>query len=100
MVDWQEAERVIDLIALKWVLPVLRELTQGPKGHNELMRELNVEHKPLIRTLRRLEAAQLVAREIQPTPLRVHYHLTPQSDSLLEALEVLSAAGREFPVAD
>lgn len=96
MVDWQAAERVVELMAAKWVLPILRELTGGPKGHNELMRAVGVEHKSLDRTLRRLAVAHMVSREVQPTPLRVRYRLTPQAESLLVALGDLAAEWRDL----
>lgn len=82
-------------MAGKWALPILRELADGPKGHNELLRALHVEHRSLDRALRRLEDARVVSRDVQPTPLRVRYRLTPGARPLLLELSELADVWRD-----
>jgi DNA-binding HxlR family transcriptional regulator len=61
--DWHSVRAGIEIIASKWTLSVMAELSEGPKRHNELSRALNVDHKQLGRALRRLQQARVVCRE-------------------------------------
>jgi DNA-binding HxlR family transcriptional regulator len=92
--DLHSAGDAVHLLSCKGTLEVIDELMDGPKRHNELARVLGIDHKPLDRTLRRLQAARLVVREVQPVPLRVSYRLAPEAKRLLPALNELAKAWR------
>lgn len=90
--DLHSAGDAVQLLSCKGTLEVIDKLVDGPKRHNELARVLGIDHKPLDRTLRRLQAARLVVREVQPVPLRVSYRLAPEARPLLPALNALARA--------
>jgi DNA-binding HxlR family transcriptional regulator len=80
---------VLDVIAKKWALLIIAILgNEGPKGFNELKRELGcIGPKPLSDTLKNLERIGLVARTIMETsPPTVQYSLTPDGRTLREHL--------------
>jgi DNA-binding HxlR family transcriptional regulator len=83
---------VIDVLGAKWVLRVLRVLEPRPLRHNELQRAVNGIHAMVLDdTLRRLEAAGLVERQIQPaTPPGVSYGLTRLGYSVHPLVEGIS----------
>jgi DNA-binding HxlR family transcriptional regulator len=96
-VAWSDAAAVLDLLAGKWVLPVLQVLDEGgPQRHNQLRRAIpaGVSAKSLDDTLRRMEAAGLVERSVHPgNPPSVSYQLTPLASSLLDPLACLGCWG-------
>jgi DNA-binding HxlR family transcriptional regulator len=69
---------VVDLLADKWTIPVVRSLAHGTKRTGELKRELlGVSQKMLTQTLRNLVAHGLVARTVYAAvPPKVEYTLT------------------------
>ena len=69
---------LLDLLANKWSALVIGLLDDGPVRFSVLRTRLpGVSSKMLTRTLRRLEAAQLITRTIYPdVPPRVEYELT------------------------
>ncbi len=80
---------VLDVIAKKWALLIIAILgNEGPKGFNELKRELGcIGPKPLSDTLKNLERIGLVARTVMETsPPTVQYSLTPDGRTLREHL--------------
>jgi DNA-binding HxlR family transcriptional regulator len=89
---WDDAQDVIDLVAHKWVLSVLRALQEGPRRHNELLRALQGIHpKVLSVTLHRMENAGLVRREVRAdSPPGVYYGLTALAGSLVTVLAALA----------
>src|SRR5262249_37680138 len=80
--------RVIDLLADKWTIPVLRSLAEGTKRTGELKRELSgVSQKMLTQTLRNLVEHGLVARTAYPVvPPKVEYSLTSLGVSMNKPL--------------
>ena len=72
----------------KWAKSVLSYLREKPHRHGELRRRLgSVSQRMLTRTLRNLESAGLIARQvIHSSPLGVEYSLTEEGKSLLAAL--------------
>ena len=96
-VAWSDAASVLDLLAGKWVLPVLRVLGEGgPRRHNQLRRTIPaaVSAKSLDDTLRRMEASGLVERNVHPgNPPSVSYQLTPLGSALLDPLASLGRWG-------
>ena len=78
------SRRVMTVLAEKWTLLVLSQLTQGPMRTAEIRRSVDgVSEKMLIQTLRKLESFGLVSRKSFPeVPPRVEYRLTPLGRSL------------------
>jgi len=94
---WFEAEPALHLLAGKWVLKILRALDEkGPLRHNELLRNVpGIRPAVLSENLRRLEAAQLIVRDVTATaPPAVSYQLTAAAPRLFESLEALASWGR------
>jgi DNA-binding HxlR family transcriptional regulator len=79
---------VVSLLADKWTIPVIHELSQGTKRTGELRRGLaGVSQKMLTQTLRALEEHGLVERIVYPVvPPRVEYRLTELGESINEPL--------------
>jgi DNA-binding HxlR family transcriptional regulator len=96
-VAWDQAERTLALLSGKWVLRVLRALHDvGSQRHNQLLREVGnaVSARSLDATLRRMEAAGLVDRQVQPgSPPAVFYQMTALARSLTGPLAALGRWG-------
>jgi DNA-binding HxlR family transcriptional regulator len=90
-VRWPGSREVLALLADKWTIPVLHALARGAKRTGELRQQLSgVSQKMLTQTLRRLESAGVVHREVFPVvPPKVVYSLTPLGESLNQPLAVL-----------
>ena len=78
------SRRVLAVLAEKWSLLVLAQLSGGPMRTAEIRRRVDgVSEKMLIQTLRKLESFGLVSRRSYPElPPRVEYRLTPLGRSL------------------
>jgi DNA-binding HxlR family transcriptional regulator len=83
------SRRLIELIGDKWALLVMPALKDGPKRSGELMRLIEgISQKMLTQTLRALEEAGLVERQVfDVVPPHVEYRLTPLGRSLGETLK-------------
>lgn len=83
---------VLRLLSDKWSMLVLTLLGRQPYRFNELHRTIDgISQRMLTRTLRGLEGAGLVLREVHPTvPPSVEYRLTPLGQSLLGPLSGLA----------
>jgi len=87
------AAEVADAIGRKWAVQVAEKLESGPRRYNELMKELDEQISPKVftRVLRRLEAENIVHRElVDQSPPGVQYRLTTFGKSLLAALDDLA----------
>ena len=75
---------VLDLLANKWAALAIGALEPGPLRFGELQRRLEgISPKVLTQTLRRLEEAGFLHREIFPAvPLHVEYSLTDLGHSV------------------
>ena len=84
---------VLDVIADKWTIMVVRALANGPVRFNEMKREIGgVSPRMLTLTLRNMERDGLVTRTIFPTvPSRVDYELTLLGHKLTKPLSELAA---------
>ncbi|MFI0821933.1 winged helix-turn-helix transcriptional regulator [Streptomyces sp. NPDC021098] len=82
---------LLDVVANKWSALAIGALESGPARFGALKQRLNgVTPKVLTATLRRLEAAGLVDREVfAEVPLRVEYSLSPLGRSAAEPLAAL-----------
>lgn len=82
------SRRMLDLLGNKWCARVMYELAQDTRRYNAIQRNVEgISYKMLTRTLRELEAANLVHREALPViPPHVEYTLTPLGEALLAEL--------------
>ncbi len=82
---------VLDLLANKWAALAIGALEAGPLRFGELQRRLEgISPKVLTQTLRRLEEAGFLHREIFPAvPLHVEYSLTDLGRSVSVPLSSL-----------
>lgn len=91
--------RTLRLVSNKWSVEILFRLRALEVARfRELQRDLGrVTQKELTRHLRRLEAAELVSRQVfAEVPPRVEYRLTPLGASLLEPLGALARWSQEY----
>ncbi|MCL4330074.1 MAG: helix-turn-helix transcriptional regulator [Candidatus Thermoplasmatota archaeon] len=82
----------------EWRMIVVRYLSEGPMGFNEILRRANgINSKTLSSTLKYLESRDIIIREIESTrPFRVKYSLTRKGTSLGTALHDLQDWGNEW----
>ena len=88
----------LELIGGKWRLPVLWKLSkQDSIRYNELRRQLHgITNTMLTRVLVDLEENGLVIRtEYETVPPHVEYSLTESGRSIIPALEIIGAWGRQ-----
>lgn len=91
-------ETTLQLIGNKWKVLILRDLLDGTKRFNELMRSVNgITQKVLTSNLRSMENDGLVSRKIYPEiPPKVEYSLTETGMSLKPVLSSLADWGNEY----
>lgn len=83
-------QEVLRQVSEKWASLVICALRDGPRRFGELQRSLDgVSQKMLTQTLRRMERAELVSRNVikAEPPKVVEYALTPRASTLVEPLE-------------
>lgn len=83
---------VIDRLADKWAVLVLRKLADDRMRFNRLRREIEgVSQKVLSQVLKKLERDGLVAREVFATvPVTVEYSITPLGQTLTSTVAALT----------
>lgn len=93
MTGWENTRTVAELVAAKWVVPIMAALEHGPLRYAEIRHQLEpVSAKVLTDTLRRLEHVGLLFRVlIEGQPPAVGYELTPAAHSLREPMAELQA---------
>ena len=86
----------LDFLGGKWRPMVIYWLLQGPLRFNELHRRLGaVTHRTLSKTLKEMEADDLVIRsDYQEIPPRVDYALTPRGRTLEPILRAMEQWAR------
>lgn len=100
--EWREdcaPRRTLELFATKWTSMILHTLHvrhDGPVRTGVLLRSIpGISKKMLTQTLREMEAAGLVARQVHGTvPPAVDYALTPLGERFVEPVELLYDWGR------
>lgn len=88
----------IEIIGQKWKLPILWQLAEYDMlRYNELKRKVRgITDTMLIKCLKELEESKLITRiQYDTIPPKVEYSLTERGESLLPALNELSAWGEE-----
>lgn len=83
---------VLDRIADKWALLVMRRIAEKPARFNVLRREIEgVSQKVLSQTLKRLERDGLISRRAFATvPVTVEYSITPLGKTLTGVASAIS----------
>ena len=91
-------EITLQLIGDKWKVLIIRDLLEGTKRFNELMRSVEgITQKVLTSHLRAMEAAGLVNRKVYPeVPPKVEYSLTETGLSLKPVLDAMVAWGTNY----
>ena len=91
-------EITLQLIGDKWKVLIIRDLLEGTKRFNELMRSVEgITQKVLTSHLRAMEAAGLVNRKGYPeVPPKVEYSLTETGLSLKPVLDAMVAWGTDY----
>jgi len=91
------ARRLLDVLAEKWVLLIIRALIDGPMRTGELRRRVDgISEKMLIQSLRSLQDHGLVERRsYAEVPPRVDYRLTQTGISLRPIIKSLNAWAEE-----
>lgn len=81
----------LEAVEGQWKLLILFSLSGGPKRFKQLSREVpGITDKTLSKELKRLEANQLIVREVFDTfPPTVQYSITPHGLSLEKVLDEL-----------
>lgn len=90
MIRAHAAVECVDALAKKWAVEIVQTLEHGPRRYNELRKEVSEQLTPKVftRALRRLEAENIVRREVvNDSPPGVEYRLTAFGRSLLAALD-------------
>lgn len=83
-----ESKLVSTIFIGKWTVKILSLLREKPRRHGELKRSLgNVSQRMLTRTLRNLESAGLIARQVtKARSIAVEYSLTQPGRSFIAPL--------------
>ncbi len=82
---------LLDIMASKWAVPVLAELSAGVKRYSEIDKAIvDIKQKSLTVTLRNLERNGMIRRLVYPiVPPRVEYGLTGLGGELLAIVKAL-----------
>ncbi|CAA9587338.1 MAG: Transcriptional regulator, HxlR family [uncultured Truepera sp.] len=88
----------INLLQEKWTLHIVRSLLEGPRGFNELGRDIGgCNPTTLTQRLERLEASGIVEKTVQSTmPPRTRYTLTEAGLALQGVVDAVDRWGRQF----
>lgn len=91
-------EITLQLIGDKWKVLIIRDLLEGTKRFNELMRSVEgITQKVLTSHLRAMETAGLVNRKVYPeVPPKVEYSLTETGLGLKPVLDAMVAWGTDY----
>jgi DNA-binding HxlR family transcriptional regulator len=96
--DTHPIEFVLELLANKWSVSIVRELCQGARRTHQLLEALpGISSKTLTARLRELEMHGLVNRKVYAEiPPRVEYSLTEKGRELQGAIAVLKQLGEKW----
>ncbi|MGL5065435.1 MAG: winged helix-turn-helix transcriptional regulator [Microcoleus sp.] len=98
--DTYPIEFVLEVLANKWSVPIVRELFEGARRTHQLLEALpGISSKTLTARLRELEAHGLVTRAVYAEiPPRVEYSLTEKGRELQGPIAVLQQLGERWLV--
>lgn len=87
----------INIIGKKWHIAIIHFLFEGPKGFNELKRNLGaISSKTLSKCLKELVRHGIVKRRVHSSPIRVEYSLTQKGEDLRELENALRGWGEKW----
>jgi len=91
-------EITLTLIGGKWKILILRDLMQGTKRFNQLLKSINgINQKVLTQQLRSMEKDGLIIRKVYPeVPPKVEYTLTELGLSLKPILDAMYEWGEKY----
>lgn len=92
----------IQILQEKWVLHIVRALLDGPRGFNELGREIGgCNPTTLAQRLSRLEEIGLVSKTVHSVlPPRCSYQLTPAGRGLKVVVDAIDSWAGDYLAAD
>lgn len=86
-----------EIIAGKWTILILHELSEGTKRFNELQKKIGVTHATLANHLKSLEHEGLVNKKIFPeVPPHVEYSLTEIGKNFQIVLDSIEIWGKNY----
>lgn len=86
-----------EIIAGKWTILILHELSSGAKRFNELRKQIDIAHSTLANNLKFLEHEGLIHRKVYPTvPPQVEYSLTEIGESFQPVLDSIEIWGKNY----
>lgn len=89
--------RTSALIAKKWVMLIVRDLSESPRRFSELQNSLHVNPRTLSERLSCLEREGVINRKAyHQVPPRVEYTLTDKGLALLPVMEAMRAYGQAW----
>lgn len=85
------------ILAGKWAILILHELSEGTKRFNELQRRVDITHATLSNQLKFLEEEGMIRREYYPEiPPRVEYSLTEIGKEFEPVLKSIESWGNKY----
>lgn len=85
------------LLAGKWAILILHELSNGTKRFNELQRNIDITQATLSTQLKNLQNEGLIERKVYPeVPPRVEYSLTEIGQSFQPVLDSIEEWGYQY----
>lgn len=91
-------EYTASMIANKWKILILRDLIEGTKRYNELIRTVKgISAKVLTENLRELERDEIIKRKVYPVvPPKVEYSMTEKGNELKPIIDLMRAYGKKY----
>lgn len=92
--------KILNYLSKKWTLLILRELHNGTKRFNSLIRNMeNISPRTLSKRLKELERLELVSKKrFNEIPPRVEYSLTNKGKELIRCFKYIDVWVRKFDV--
>ena len=86
------ALRIMKLLGEKWVIVIIRELSEKGKRFNELNRSIKISSRTLSKRLKELEKTKIIKKQFfREIPPRVEYTLTEAGKDLMKNFKNLDA---------
>lgn len=91
-------EYTASMIANKWKILILRDLMDGTKRYNELIRTVKgISAKVLTENLRELEGDGIIKRTVYPVvPPKVEYSMTEKGNALKPIIDLMRDYGKKY----
>lgn len=91
-------EYTASMIANKWKILILRDLMEGTKRYNELIRTVKgISAKVLTENLRELEKDGIIQRKVYPVvPPKVEYFMTKKGNELRPIIDLMREYGKKY----